>query len=107
MSASRRPVPEDAGQETAGFTVPLSFAQQRLWFLDRLGFSRSVYNIPYVLRLKGLLDEAALRSSIEEVVRRHDALRTTFPTRDDGQPVQLVAPELAVPIPLEDLRAVP
>ncbi len=68
------PVPRDA----AGGNLPLSFAQQRLWFLDQLEPVSPMYNIPVALRLAGPLDAAALARSFAEIVRRHEALRTTF-----------------------------
>ena len=60
------------------FVFPTSFAQQRLWFFDQLIPARPLYNIPSVLRLTGPLDVAALEQSFNEVVRRHETLRTTF-----------------------------
>ena len=62
--------------------LPLSFAQQRLWFIDQLEPESSVYNIPMALRLRGALDVAALQQSLQEIVRRHEALRTTFALHD-------------------------
>src|SRR5262245_11092600 len=59
-----------------GAGVPLSYAQQRLWFLERLNPGTSAYNIPLLLRLEGPIDVAALQSSLSETVRRHEALRT-------------------------------
>lgn len=73
-------------------TFPLSFAQQRLWFLDQLESNSSLYNIPAAVRLKGKLNLAALEGSLSEIFRRHEALRTTF-TIQDGQPVQVVHPD--------------
>ncbi|WP_433273624.1 amino acid adenylation domain-containing protein [Actinosynnema sp. CS-041913] len=70
---------------------PLSFGQQRLWFLDKFSPGGAVYNIPLGLRLRGPLDRAALRRALDGVVARHAALRTTFPD-SGGEPVQLVAP---------------
>ena len=90
-----------ASNETA---APLSFAQQRLWLLDRLIPLGSVYNIEHVLRLSGELDHAALRGALNEVVRRHEVLRTRFGMQD-GRPVQVIAPELDMPLPVEDLDA--
>ncbi|MFI5783168.1 amino acid adenylation domain-containing protein [Nocardia sp. NPDC051570] len=75
-----------------GIPVPLSFAQQRLWFLDQLWPGRSDYNVPFALRLIGDLDEEALRRSIREVVRRHDVLRTRYEVRAD-EPYQIVEDE--------------
>jgi amino acid adenylation domain-containing protein len=90
-----RPVPR-AGE------LPLSFGQQRLWFLDRLAPASPFYNMPAALRLNGALDVAALSRALSEIVRRHEALRTSFPTVA-GRPVQRIAPALALPLPVTDL----
>jgi amino acid adenylation domain-containing protein len=82
--------------------APLSFAQQRLWFLHQLDPDSPVYNLPVALRLKGRLDRAALEATLGEVVRRHESLRTTIAT-EDGRPVQVVAPAPATSIPVVDL----
>ncbi|HYG61538.1 MAG TPA: condensation domain-containing protein, partial [Thermoanaerobaculia bacterium] len=84
----------------------LSFAQQRLWFLDRLAPGNPFYNVPVTLRLTGALDPGALARSFSEVARRHEVLRTTFPEVDE-QPVQSVAPPAPVALPLADLLALP
>ncbi|HEX8242788.1 MAG TPA: condensation domain-containing protein, partial [Longimicrobium sp.] len=81
--------------------APLSFAQERLWFVDRLEPGSAVYNIPMALRL-GALDEAALERALGEIVRRHEALRTTF-REVDGSPVQVIAPFGGFTLPVEDL----
>jgi amino acid adenylation domain-containing protein len=86
--------------------LPLSFAQQRLWFIDQLEPGAYVYNVPGAFRLEGELDVAALERSFEEIVRRHEALRTSFASID-GRPVQVVAPELKPELPLIDLSALP
>ncbi len=83
---------------------PLSYAQQRLWLLDRLLPSRSVYNVPLGVRLRGALDVEVLRRALDELVRRHEVLRTRFGVRD-GEPVQVIDSQLGVPIELEDLSA--
>ena len=72
------------------YAFPVSFAQQRLWFLDRLAPGGTFYNIAWSLRLTGLLNAAALEKSLNEVVRRHEILRTTF-AMEGGEPVQVVA----------------
>ncbi|HEX2077236.1 MAG TPA: amino acid adenylation domain-containing protein, partial [Longimicrobium sp.] len=71
--------------------IPLSFAQQRLWFLERLGDLGSTYHIPSRLRLKGELDRDALAGALDRIVARHEALRTTF-AEVDGVPEQRIAP---------------
>ncbi|WP_164003063.1 non-ribosomal peptide synthetase, partial [Pyxidicoccus caerfyrddinensis] len=82
--------------------LPLSFAQQRLWFIDQLEPGGSSYSIPRFVRMEGPLDVAALHRAFEELVRRHEALRTTF-TQQDGQPLQLIASHAELPLELEDL----
>jgi acyl carrier protein len=72
--------------------VPLSFAQQRLWFIDQLQPGSTAYNIPFAVRLSGELDREALKWSVGEIVRRHEALRTRFPGRD-GVAVQEIVEE--------------
>ncbi|HEX8273806.1 MAG TPA: amino acid adenylation domain-containing protein, partial [Longimicrobiaceae bacterium] len=87
--------------ERAG-AVPLSFAQERLWFLDRLQPGSAFYNVPAALRLSGGLDARALGRALGEIVRRHEALRTTF-AEAEGSPVQIVAPFGGFELPVEDL----
>ncbi|HEV2150064.1 MAG TPA: amino acid adenylation domain-containing protein [Longimicrobiaceae bacterium] len=82
--------------------VPLSFAQERLWFLDRMQPGSAFYNIPAVRRLGGALDGQALARALGEIVRRHEALRTTF-AEAAGVPVQVVAPFAGFTLPVEDL----
>jgi alpha-ketoglutarate-dependent taurine dioxygenase len=86
-----------------GRGVPLSFAQQRLWFLDRMDNGGSSYNESLAVRLMGSLNYPALERSVNEIVRRHEVLRTTFPVCD-GEPLQIIAPSLKVALPLIDLR---
>jgi amino acid adenylation domain-containing protein len=85
--------------------LPLSYAQQRLWFLDQLEPGGAVYNIPAAMRLRGPLDVAALQASLNEVARRHEVLRTTFATVD-GQPVQVIEAATEVRLRQIDLSAV-
>jgi amino acid adenylation domain-containing protein/non-ribosomal peptide synthase protein (TIGR01720 family) len=84
----------------------LSHAQQRLWFLDQLEPGSAAYNVATGIVLSGPLDQAVLERSLNEVVRRHEALRTAFETVA-GHPVQTVCNELALRLPLLDLRALP
>ena len=82
--------------------LPLSFAQQRLWFIDQLEPESSVYNVPGAWRLSGSLEFLALQRSINEIVRRHEALRTSFVVVD-GQPVQRIQPFAMLPMERMDL----
>ncbi|HYR12414.1 MAG TPA: amino acid adenylation domain-containing protein, partial [Longimicrobium sp.] len=82
--------------------LPLSFAQERLWFIDRLEPGSPVYNIPAARRLGGALDEAALERALGEIVRRHESLRTVF-AEADGAPVQVIAPFGGFALPVEHL----
>jgi amino acid adenylation domain-containing protein len=84
--------------------LPLSFAQQRLWFLNQFEPDSRAYNSLAAVRLGGSLDVAVLERGINEIIRRHEALRTTFATVND-RPVQVVAPALSVPLPVVDLEA--
>jgi amino acid adenylation domain-containing protein len=88
-----------------GGPVPASFAQQRLWFLDQLDPGSPAYNVPTAVRLTGTLDVEALRRAFQELVRRHEVLRTTFASAG-GLPVQVIAPEAEVELPVEDLSGV-
>ncbi|WP_394829003.1 amino acid adenylation domain-containing protein [Pendulispora albinea] len=84
--------------------LPLSYAQQRLWFLDQLEPDSAAYVMPGALRVRGALDVETLRRAFGDVVRRHEILRTTFVSRGD-QPVQVIAPEIDGALPVEDLSA--
>jgi amino acid adenylation domain-containing protein len=89
-----------------GAALPLSFPQQRLWFLDQLEPGSFAYNLAGALRLAGPLDAAALRQVLGEIVRRHESLRTTF-AGGDGEPVQVVAAPAPFPLPVVDLAGLP
>ena len=78
--------------------LPLSFAQQRLWFIDQLEPGSAVYNVPVAVRLQGSLNKEALAQTLTEIVRRHEVLRTRFGTVD-GRAVQVI--EAAAPVELE------
>jgi len=82
--------------------APLSFAQQRLWFLDQLTPGSAMYNIPAALRLQGRLDIEALHNALNAVIQRHESLRTVFRVEGD-EPVQVIQPELSLPLPVIDL----
>jgi len=86
--------------------LPLSFAQQRLWFLDQYEPDSAFYNIPSASRLRGALNIGALRDSINAIVVRHESLRTTFEIVN-GQPSQRIHPSLIIDMPLHDLEALP
>jgi amino acid adenylation domain-containing protein len=83
--------------------LPLSFAQQRLWFLQQLSPDSHSYNLLDALRLEGNLNLLALEQSLSELIRRHEILRTTFPMVE-GQPIQRIAPPSPVSLPLQDLQ---
>src|SRR5262249_32281574 len=82
--------------------LPLSYAQQRLWFLDRLEGTSTEYNMPEALRLRGELDLEALERTINTIVERHESLRTRF-VEVDGAPAQVIERELRIEAPVEDL----
>jgi amino acid adenylation domain-containing protein len=80
---------------------PTSLQQQRLWFLDQMAPGNPAYNLPRAYRLRGPLDEAALQYALDELVRRHESLRTVFAFRG-GEPVQVITPAAPVAIARED-----
>jgi amino acid adenylation domain-containing protein len=86
--------------------LPLSFSQQRLWFLDQLEPDTSFYNLPSAVRLRGRLRRDVFAAGLDELARRHESLRTRFLDRG-GQPHQVVDPPQAVPFPLIDLSGLP
>jgi hypothetical protein len=86
--------------------TPASFAQERLWFLHQFDSSSPYYNEPGSVWLKGTLDVAALEQSLNEIVRRHETLRTTF-EMVEGQLLQVIAPSLTLTLPVVDLRELP
>ncbi|WP_250487876.1 amino acid adenylation domain-containing protein, partial [Caballeronia sp. GaOx3] len=94
--------PLEAGPRPAH--VPLSFAQERLWFLEQLNPGQSTYHIPIALRLHGALDVRAFHAALNALVARHESLRTSF-AQHDGQAVQHIAPTLELALPLIDAHA--
>lgn len=109
---SRRPAADTAAarrrsrsRQASGKPVdPCSAAQQRIWFQEQVIPGTPGYNVPVTLRLDGPLDIDALGRCVQEIVHRHEALRTCF-VEVDGQPVPVVAPWLTVPVPVRDLAA--
>ncbi len=109
---------EDAFRSGVGFSLPplspvgrdaplpASYAQQRMWFLDQLEPGRPSYDIPVVVRLSGTLDVAALQRAFNELARRHESLRTSFASVG-GLPVQVIADELTIDLPIADLTGEP
>src|ERR671928_1103620 len=85
---------------------PPSFAQQRLWFLAQLEPNSSFYNIPVAMRLRGSLQLEVLERSLNELVRRHESLRTSFATLD-GRPFQEIVSDTNLTLTLVDLTATP
>ncbi|MBD2043500.1 non-ribosomal peptide synthetase [Microcoleus sp. FACHB-672] len=88
------------------FIFPASFSQQRLWFFDQLIPGTAAYNVPTVIRLTGTLNLTALERTLNEIVRRHEVLRTAF-VIVEGQPFQAIAPSLNVAVPVLDLQQLP
>ncbi|MCP3059792.1 amino acid adenylation domain-containing protein, partial [Myxococcus sp. K38C18041901] len=93
------PSPRDA-------RLPLSFAQQRLWLIDQLQPGSAAYNVPLAIHLSGELSLPALQLALDALMERHESLRTSFALHD-GQPFQLIAPSLALPLTCVDLQQVP
>lgn len=91
---------------TEGDEVPLSFGQQRLWFLDRLEPGNSAYHLSAAVRLTGELDTARLQWCLDSINARHDLLRTSFPA-PDGKPTAVVSPATSVIVPITDLSGLP
>ena len=94
-----RPIPRDG-------LLPLSFPQERVWFVQQLDPANMSYNFQATLRFTGTLDVLALERSLGEIVRRHEILHTTFPSVD-GRPVQVIHPVWPVNLPVMDLQALP
>lgn len=86
--------------------IPLTFAQEGLWFLDRLGINRSTYNISVARQIVGDFDLAILEKCLAEIMQRHEILRTSFRTRD-GFAVQVIEPTVNVPLSVVDLQPLP
>jgi amino acid adenylation domain-containing protein len=99
-------LPPPIGSIPRGGTLPLSFAQERLWVLDQIEPNNPLYNIPRTLRLRGTLRVEALERAINEIVRRHESQRTSFSMKD-GDPVQVISPTLTIPLTQHDFTTLP
>ncbi|HZD93601.1 MAG TPA: amino acid adenylation domain-containing protein, partial [Candidatus Sulfotelmatobacter sp.] len=86
--------------------LPLSHGQQRLWFIDQMQGGSAQFHIPEALHLRGDLDPIVVERAINAIIARHETLRTHF-AQMDGDPVQIISPELTISIPLVDLTALP
>jgi amino acid adenylation domain-containing protein len=102
---SRTTLPALRPQEAQG-DLPLSFAQERLWFLEQVGLVGSTYNLPAAYALHGKLDVDALERSLTELLRRHESLRTRFASLN-GRPVQIVDPPMPFTLRVQDLSGLP
>ncbi len=104
--AAGRPALAPLVREPRGGEIPLTFAQERLWFLHYFDDASAAYHLPGAVRLRGALDEAALERALAELVRRHESLRTRF-EESDGRPVQRVDPPGAFVLERRDVSALP
>ncbi|MFI0484309.1 amino acid adenylation domain-containing protein, partial [Actinomadura sp. 9N215] len=102
QTARTRPLPA-IERVDRNLPLQLSFSQQRLWFLDQLVGEAADYHVPTVLQFTGRLDIEAIRRALDEIVTRHEVLRTTIDTTADGDPVQHIHPPAPVALPLVDL----
>jgi len=91
--ATKRPAATRIARADRSQPVPLSFGQRRMWFLEEFEGGTSIYNIAWAMRLRGKLHVAALEGAVNDLVARHESLRTTF-VADAGEPVQVIAPTL-------------
>jgi amino acid adenylation domain-containing protein len=106
LLASRSSVksqPSPIARQARSSSAPLSYAQERLWFLDQLKPGTSLFNLSWPYRIREIVDEVVLERSLNEIVRRHESLRTAFKAID-GEPYQVLVPSLWIPLRLADLR---
>lgn len=99
-------LPPPIQRRAPGAVIPLSFSQQRLWFLCQLDSGNQAYSLPAVLRLRGNLQVDVLSRALDEIVRRHEVLRTGF-IEIDGEPVQVISPNNYVGVEQIDLSGLP
>jgi amino acid adenylation domain-containing protein/FkbM family methyltransferase len=104
--SEEKPDQSNVPRRTSESIVPLSFGQQQLWLIAQLMPDSPVYNECVTVHIPGHLDLVALKQSLNEIIRRHEAWRTSFPIVD-GQPVQMIHPVLELPVPLVDLCHLP
>jgi amino acid adenylation domain-containing protein len=103
MTSSSANSPATMAAVKTVFHFPASYAQQRLWFIDQMSPGGAAYNMPVAVRIEGPLNVDALRRSFWEIARRHESLRTTF-SMINGELQQMIAEEIPLELPLEDLR---
>ncbi len=84
----------------------MSFAQQRLWFVQQLEPNNNSYNVPCALHLQGKLDIAILERTLNQICQRHEVFRTTFITTEEKQPLSVIAPYQPFTLPIVDLRGI-
>ena len=82
----------------AGSVPPVSFSQERLWFMEQLNPGTTAYVMRAAVRLRGRLDLEALRAALDDLAARHDSLRMCFPASDDGRPLVRVAERVSIPL---------
>ncbi|WEH38214.1 non-ribosomal peptide synthetase/MFS transporter [Streptomyces sp. AM 2-1-1] len=99
LTTAPRPV---VPRRNDGEVPPLSFAQERLWFMEQFAPGTAAYNIPVARRLRGPLDHAALERALDMVVARHETLRSRYPATDDGRPVLEIAEPAPAPLPVAE-----
>jgi len=105
-TAARAGEPPPIVRRAGDGPAPLAFQQEQIWLISRLEPDNLAYNFQYTVRLRGSLDRGALHAALDEIVRRHEVLRTTFPALD-GTPVQRVHPPWRVRVPAVDLASLP
>jgi amino acid adenylation domain-containing protein len=103
LKAGRPGAPDRLPRRAPADPPVLSFAEQRLWFLSQLEPEHPFYNLPVAVRLRGAFNPAAFEEAVQQLARRHETLRTTFPSVD-GQPMRVIAASGGLPVDHDDLR---